>query len=68
MLIGAALLALGVGVIMGLLGGGGSLLTLPVLVYGLAIPTKTTITTSQLLVAATSYLAMGLHARKNHVT
>ncbi len=67
MLIAAALLALGVGVIMGLLGGGGSLLTLPVLVYGLAIPTKTAIATSQLLVAATSCVAMGLHARQGRV-
>lgn len=66
-LILAAIAALSIGVTMGLLGGGGSLLTLPVLVYWLRLDPKQAIPVSQLIVAATSVIAMVLHARAGRV-
>ncbi len=63
----AGLLALIIGALMGLLGGGGSLLTVPILVYWLNVETRQAIASSQLLVAATSLVAVILHARKGNV-
>jgi uncharacterized membrane protein YfcA len=62
-----AALALLVGITLGLLGGGGTILTVPVLVYLLAVPAKPAIATSLFVVAATSAASLGIHARSGLV-
>jgi uncharacterized membrane protein YfcA len=49
----ALVLAVGIGVSLGLLGGGGSILTLPILVYVLGMEAKLAIATSLLVVGVT---------------
>lgn len=66
MLIGI-LLAAGMGVVLGLLGGGGSILTLPILIYALGVGTKEAIATSLLVVAVTSAVGAMQHARAGNV-
>ncbi|MDZ4674261.1 MAG: sulfite exporter TauE/SafE family protein [Gemmatimonadota bacterium] len=56
-------LAVVIGVSLGLLGGGGSILTVPVLVYVLGIPVKTAIPMSLVVVGATSAFGVLGHAR-----
>lgn len=63
----AALLSVVMGVTLGLLGGGGSIMTLPILVYLLGIPTKSAVATSLLVVGSTSLLGLALHARAGNV-
>ena len=63
----AVLLSAGMGVALGLLGGGGSILTVPILVYGLGFEAKSAIATSLLVVSVTSLVAMVQHARAGHV-
>lgn len=63
----AALLSLAIGVSLGLLGGGGSILTLPILVYVVGLEIKSAIATSLLVVGATSLAAMVAHARAGRV-
>jgi hypothetical protein len=63
----AALLSVVMGVTLGVLGGGGSIMTLPILVYLLALPTKSAVATSLLVVGATSLLGLVLHARAGNV-
>lgn len=63
----AVLLAVGVGISLGLLGGGGSILAVPLLVYVADLPTKEAIATSLLVVAATSLVGVVPHARAGHV-
>lgn len=63
----ALLLFVVMGVSLGLLGGGGSILSLPILLYLLHVPTKAALATSLLVVASTSLLAMLLHARAGNV-
>ena len=63
----AALGALVVGVSLGLLGGGGTILTVPLLVYGLSLSPKVAIATSLLIVAATAAASLLAHARAGHV-
>jgi len=63
----AAILALLIGVSLGLLGGGGSILTLPVLVYVVGIAPKDAIATSLLVVGFTSASALATHARRGCV-
>ncbi len=60
-------LALLVGVALGLLGGGGSILTVPLLVYGLDVEPKSAIASSLVVVGVTSLAAMIQHARAGHV-
>lgn len=60
-------LATGMGVALGLLGGGGSILTVPLLVYVLGQGTREAITTSLLVVAVTSVAALVPHARGGRV-
>jgi uncharacterized membrane protein YfcA len=62
-----ALLSLLVGASLGLLGGGGSILTVPVLVYGADLDPKDGIATSLLVVGAASLVAMSSHARAGRV-
>ncbi|MFG1609696.1 sulfite exporter TauE/SafE family protein [Actinoplanes sp. NPDC049265] len=61
------LLALGIGVSLGLLGGGGSILAVPLLVYVAGLPAKEAIATSLLVVGATSAVAVIPHARRHRV-
>lgn len=60
-------LGLLVGITLGLLGGGGTILTVPALVYVLEVPTKPAIATSLFVVAATSAASLGMHARSGLV-
>ena len=63
----AAILALAVGLTLGLLGGGGSILTVPVLVYLLDVPVKEAIATSLVVVGVTAGVAALRHARAGRV-
>ena len=66
LLLGLALAIL-IGVSLGLLGGGGSILTVPILVYALGLETHEAIATSLLVVGATSLAALIPHARAGRV-
>ncbi len=61
------ILALLIGLLLGLLGGGGSVLTVPVLIYLLNVEPKTAFATSLLVVGTTSLIAMLGHARAGRV-
>lgn len=63
----AALLSLAIGVSLGLLGGGGSILTVPILIYALHVEEKSAIATSLLVVGITSAFAAVQHARAGNV-
>lgn len=67
MLLLGALLALAIGVTLGMLGGGGSILTLPLLVFVLAVEPRAAIATSLLVVAVTSIVGLVSHARGGRV-
>jgi uncharacterized membrane protein YfcA len=56
-----------IGVSLGLLGGGGSILTVPILVYALEVPAKEAIATSLVVVGVTSLVSSGQHAMKGSV-
>jgi uncharacterized membrane protein YfcA len=58
---------IGIGLTLGLLGGGGSILTVPLLVYGFGLATKTAMATSLLVVGVTSALATLPHLRRGQV-
>jgi len=60
-------LALLIGVSLGMLGGGGSILTVPILLYVFQLPARTAIATSLLVVGATSLAALVPHARAGRV-
>ena len=60
-------LSLLIGLLLGLLGGGGSILTVPMLVYVLGVQPKTAILTSFVVVGASSLTALLHHARRHHV-
>jgi len=61
------LLSLLIGLSLGLLGGGGSILTVPILVYVLGLDPKNAIATSLFVVGATSSVAVVSHARGGRV-
>lgn len=63
----ALFLALLVGASLGLLGGGGSILTLPILVYVVGLETKDGIAASLFIVGVTSAFAVVRHARSGNV-
>jgi uncharacterized membrane protein YfcA len=67
MLIVAVALSLVIGVSLGLLGGGGSILTVPILIYALGVEEKSAIASSLLVVGATSAVAAIQHARAGNV-
>lgn len=62
-----ALLAVLIGVSLGLLGGGGSILTVPILVYVIGVPAHEAIALSLLVVGTTSITALIPHARGGRV-
>lgn len=67
MLAVAAVLAALIGVLLGLLGGGGSILTLPMLVYVVELDPKEAIASSLFVVGTTSLVGMIAHARAGRV-
>ncbi len=67
MLVLAAALSLLIGVVLGMLGGGGAILTLPMLVYLVGVEAKTAIATSLFVVGATSLVGASIHARAGSV-
>lgn len=66
LLLGLAL-ASGIGIALGLLGGGGSILTVPVLVYVLGVSAKSAIAMSLPVVGVTSLVGAMLHSRLGNV-
>jgi len=67
MIIVVLTLALLIGVTLGLLGGGGSILTLPILTYVAGVATKSAIASSLFVVAVTSAVGVVAHARAGRV-
>ncbi len=67
MLFAAIPLGVLIGLSLGALGGGGSILTVPALVYALGQDPKTATTSSLLIVGATSLIALVPHARGRRV-
>lgn len=65
--IAGVMLAVLVGLSLGLLGGGGSMLTVPILVYVIGVPAHEAVALSLLVVGATSLAALIPHARAGHV-
>ncbi|MFZ5477027.1 MAG: sulfite exporter TauE/SafE family protein [Myxococcota bacterium] len=63
----AIALSLLIGVSLGLLGGGGSILTTPILIYALGVEPKAAIASSLLVVGVTSAAAVVQHARAGNV-
>jgi uncharacterized membrane protein YfcA len=64
--IGVVLSAL-IGVSLGLLGGGGSIITLPILVYVIGVPPHEAVGMSLAVVGATSLVAAAMHHREGRV-
>ncbi len=60
-------LSIVIGLLLGLLGGGGSILTVPMLVYMLHVEPKTAILTSFVVVGSSSLMALIPHARRSSV-
>jgi len=60
-------LAVIIGLLLGLLGGGGSILTVPMLVYVLGVEPKLAIVTSFVVVGISSLMALISHARRGSV-
>ncbi len=56
-----------VGLLLGITGGGGSILTVPLLVYGVGLEAKTAIATSLVIVGTASLAALIVHSRAGHV-
>jgi uncharacterized membrane protein YfcA len=63
----AMLLSVVAGVLLGLLGGGGSIVMVPILHYVLGMEAHGAVGTSLLVIGATSAVALTLHARKQNV-
>jgi uncharacterized membrane protein YfcA len=63
----AAALALLIGLSLGLLGGGGAILTTPILVYVMKLDPKEAIASSLLVVGVTSAVSTAVHARAGNV-
>jgi uncharacterized membrane protein YfcA len=67
MLTVALALAFFIGILLGLLGGGGSILMVPVLLYVLQMEPKSALASTQVILAATSAVAVVVHARASRV-
>ena len=63
----AGALSLLIGLVLGMLGGGGAILALPMLVYVAGVDARAAIAMSLFVVGATSALGAGLHARAGRV-
>ncbi len=66
-MLGSALSGLATGTLLGLLGGGGSIIAVPILVYCLGLDAKAAIGTSIIIVGLASLLAAWSHYRKHAV-
>lgn len=67
MLIATWVVAIGIGVVLGLLGGGGSVLTVPTFVYLLGLPTKSAVAMSMPVVGITSVIGAFGHWRAGNI-
>jgi hypothetical protein len=67
MLILAPALSLAIGIVLGMLGGGGAILMLPMLVFAIGVEAKTAIAMSLFVVGATSVVGAAMHARAGTV-
>jgi hypothetical protein len=67
MLVLGLVLAVAIGVSLGLLGGGGSILTLPILTFAIGMETKPAIAASLFVVAVTSAVGAVSHARAGRI-
>jgi uncharacterized membrane protein YfcA len=67
MMVLAALLALAVGLVLGMLGAGGAILTLPMLVYAVGLEPRSAIATSLFVVGSTSLVGTVVNARARTV-
>lgn len=63
----AAALSILIGTVLGLLGGGGAILTLPMLVYAVGVEPKAAIATSLFVVGMTGVAGTAVHARRGTV-
>ena len=61
------LLAAGIGIVLGALGGGGAILAMPILLYVARVPAREAITISLIVVGATSLVGALLKARQSEV-
>jgi uncharacterized membrane protein YfcA len=61
------LLAVCTGISLGLLGGGGSVLALPILVYVMGVPTKSAIAMTLLVIGSVSLLGTIPHWKKGNI-
>lgn len=61
------LLAICIGISLGLLGGGGSILAVPVLIYVMGVPTKTAIAMSLVIVGSVSLIGAAPHWRSGNI-
>ena len=61
------LLAVFMGLVLGLLGGGGSILAVPILVYALGFGTKEAVAASLVIVGLTSFFGAAEHWREGHI-
>ncbi|MFO8038141.1 MAG: sulfite exporter TauE/SafE family protein [Sodalinema sp.] len=62
------ILALGIGISLGLLGGGGSILAVPILMYVMGLPPKEAIAASLFIVGTVSLLGLIPHAKAGNVS
>lgn len=62
------ILALGIGISLGLLGGGGSILAVPILMYVMGLPPKEAIAASLFIVGIVSLLGLIPHAKAGNVS
>jgi uncharacterized protein len=67
MMISAVLCGCLVGFVLGLVGGGGSILATPLLLYAVGLAPHRAIGTGALAVAANAFINLSFHARKRHV-
>ncbi|MTJ51516.1 sulfite exporter TauE/SafE family protein [Anabaena sp. UHCC 0253] len=61
------ILATGIGISLGLIGGGGSVLALPILVYVMGVPTKPAIAMTLVIVGTVSLIGVIPHWRKGNI-
>lgn len=66
-LILAMVLAVGIGISLGLLGGGGTILAVPLLTYVAGMPPKEAIAASMFIIGVTSAVSVLAHARRGNV-
>ncbi|MBD2136375.1 sulfite exporter TauE/SafE family protein [Anabaena sp. FACHB-1237] len=61
------ILAIGIGISLGLIGGGGSVLALPILVYVMGIPTKPAIAMTLVIVGTVSFIGLIPHWQNKNI-